>query len=282
MRERHRSQRGIAHARVVEMQQRVLSHRQNIVRAQPHHEIVRMLRVPQRLSISRFAGLEQQRVAAIRDGGGLQAQHRFEHKLSLGRASAAPTPCPSWWSTACRRRAGRFAVCRPGRPGPCTSGSTSLCAASASAWARPADSGWCPMPDSSGTSAGDKAPASWSASWPRTAAAHKMTAKIQRRFITPLPKNLKSGGESGRDQSRRTLERPIGRRRAAEFRARKVRRQPRPDPELPTAWRADRRCMSHRLHVTTALALRMLVAGRNAGLCQAVGDTLHARSEHRQ
>jgi hypothetical protein len=54
------------------------------VKAQPHDEIVRMLSIDNRLAVRGFASLEQQWIAAIRDGGGVQAQHQIHLKCAIG------------------------------------------------------------------------------------------------------------------------------------------------------------------------------------------------------
>ncbi len=74
------SQRGVAHGRIVEVQHYRFADAMRIVRAQPHHEIVRMLAVDQRDAVGGLAGLKELRVATAGNGGGYQAQHGFKQQ----------------------------------------------------------------------------------------------------------------------------------------------------------------------------------------------------------
>ncbi len=88
MRVGHRAKRGIAHRRDVGIHRGVLAELTDIVKSQRHDEIVRVLRVDEGQAVGGLAGLEEQGIAAIGDGGGLQAQHQ------LGLESAfAPALC---------------------------------------------------------------------------------------------------------------------------------------------------------------------------------------------
>ncbi len=93
MRISHRPERRIAHRSEIELEPGVRAQLPHIVEAEAHDEIVRMLSVHDGLAESRFAGLEQQRIAAIGDGGRLQAQHQIHLERALShRRDAPPRP----------------------------------------------------------------------------------------------------------------------------------------------------------------------------------------------
>ncbi len=82
MRVRDRAKRGIAHRREVDFDPGAPAQFPNVMEPEPHDEIVRMLPVDNGLPVGGFAGLKEQRVAAIRDGSRLQAQHQIDLERS--------------------------------------------------------------------------------------------------------------------------------------------------------------------------------------------------------
>ena len=94
MGKRHGPERGIADRGEIKLQDRVAAQRMRVMDAQPHDEIVRMLRIHQGLAIRGLAGLKQFRVAAIGDRGRFQAQHQIELKAAaperVGSVEHAP------------------------------------------------------------------------------------------------------------------------------------------------------------------------------------------------
>src|SRR5258708_33528508 len=84
MRIRDRTQRRIADWREIGFERGVFPELIRVVKAQTHDEIVWMLRVCKRLPVRSLAGLKQERIAAIGDPGGLQAQHQVSLKSPAG------------------------------------------------------------------------------------------------------------------------------------------------------------------------------------------------------
>src|SRR5271170_6612152 len=85
MRECHRTQSRIAYRGDEKLGDSVLAERVRVVDAERHDEVVWMLAVDDGPAIGGFAGLENQRVAAIRDGQRFEAEHGLEEKGAAAR-----------------------------------------------------------------------------------------------------------------------------------------------------------------------------------------------------
>src|ERR1700722_6880077 len=77
MRISDRPERGVAHGSDINFQPDVPAELSYVMETEPHDEIVRMLPVDDGLPVGSFSSLEEQRIAAISDGGRLQAQHQI-------------------------------------------------------------------------------------------------------------------------------------------------------------------------------------------------------------
>ena len=94
MREGDWTQRWIADRSKVQLKDCVLVQRTRVVQSHGHDEIVRVLRVRQRLSERRFSGLEQFGVAASGNRRRIEAEHQLEHEAAaayvMTRAEHSP------------------------------------------------------------------------------------------------------------------------------------------------------------------------------------------------
>ena len=76
VRECYRAQRWIADGSEVNIGGGVFTKLMGVMEPETHDEIVRMLRIDQRLPVGGLSGLKQQRVALAGDGRGIQAEHQ--------------------------------------------------------------------------------------------------------------------------------------------------------------------------------------------------------------
>src|ERR1700722_14797177 len=79
----HRPERGVTHRSGVHFQPGALPEFPNIVEAQTHDEIMRMLTIHDGLPERGFAGLEKKWIAAIGGRGRLQAQHEIRLECTV-------------------------------------------------------------------------------------------------------------------------------------------------------------------------------------------------------
>src|ERR1700722_16399657 len=77
----------VAYGSNVEIDGRRLRNFVGVVEAEGHDEIVRVLRIVERMAVGGFAGLEQERVTLAGDGGGIEAEHQLRLQRSF-RAGA--------------------------------------------------------------------------------------------------------------------------------------------------------------------------------------------------
>src|SRR5947209_7593775 len=76
------AERGITNRRVIDSPMRVLRKRMRILKTNFHEEIMRMLAIHDGNSVGSFTCLKEQRVAPIRDGGGLKTEHSAQHNAA--------------------------------------------------------------------------------------------------------------------------------------------------------------------------------------------------------
>src|SRR5690242_10471959 len=88
-------ERRIAHRSEVKLERRVLAQRAGIVDSKPHDEIVRMLRIDQRLAECCLAGLEKLRIAPLRNSGRIETEHELEHERAVPQLMASGEHAPT-------------------------------------------------------------------------------------------------------------------------------------------------------------------------------------------
>src|SRR5205085_397797 len=83
VRKRHWSKRRVTDRCVVELKHRAFCERVSIMCSDAHEEIVWMLAVNQRVTVSRFSRLKKKWVALVRDGCRVEAEHGLKHEAPV-------------------------------------------------------------------------------------------------------------------------------------------------------------------------------------------------------
>ena len=82
---------GIAHRRCIQIHECILGQFPCVVESKAHDEIVRMLRVRNRLAESRLPGLKEQRIPAVGDRSRFETHHQVRLKYTFrSRAMRSP------------------------------------------------------------------------------------------------------------------------------------------------------------------------------------------------
>ena len=83
MRKRNWSECRITDGSEIRIDECIFSKLMGVVESQTHNEVMRMLCVHQRNAIGRFAGLEEQWIAAVRNGSWFEAEHEIGLEASF-------------------------------------------------------------------------------------------------------------------------------------------------------------------------------------------------------